>query len=369
MKKNLKKILAGLSAFALLSTTPAAFAYNLNEPKLVVQSEKRDLHVNFSKDGSKFAYARLHGDMYSTTSEIVVSENGIEKIITQGYLDMHPAFSPDGKKIAFFRSRGMGYGTICVVDSDGKNLQGVLFNRLTELSWSPDGKELSYTDEYIEEKTRILTEEDIEEMKKLYQTDKIGLKPGDEVKYKDYYQAIALVNIETKETKYLTTNEGNCGEPDFMDDGRVVYILNKERDTNFGKEIWMVDIDGKNKKPIVQPENSIKSVKNDDGSETLYIKRGLIDEVSVDGYLIAYLLYTTDRILRVTPSKDGYEDFKELKEDCSSGIYVKNLKNGEIKLVTDEGSLWFPEIKNNKVYFSRFDDLETEHNIYSIDLE
>lgn len=367
MKQKIKTILASLSVLAMLSTT--AVAYNINPPKLMIQSEERDLHINFNKDGSKFVYTKLNSRAASPLpSEIRLNEEGIEKIVTQGYSDTSPAFSPDGKKIAFFRNAGMGVGFICLVDSDGKNLQEIILTRITKASWSPDGKKIAYTDQYTEEKTKILTEKDIENMKHQYNTDEVGFKPGDKMEYKEHYKAISLVDIETKEVTYLTTNEGHCEEPEFTTDGRIVYVYNKNLDRTTGKEIWIMDKDGKNKQPLVQVEDYEKEIENADGTTTVYIKESKAHQVSVDGNLIAYLLETQDRIHKKIYSGDNYK-VEEIKDEYESGIYVKNIKTGETKLITDEGALWFPEIKNRKVYFSRYDDFETEHNIYSIDLE
>lgn len=371
MKKTLKTILASLSALAMLSTAPVTLsAYNINQPKLVVQSEGRDLHVDVDKDG-KLVYAKITDiNQFTTSSEIILQENGLEKIITQGYCDMFPAFSPDSQKIAFFRSFAPGFGLIYTVDSDGKNPEDVALAKIGNISWSPDGKEIAFTSDYIEEKTYTLTEEDIEELKRRYNTDKIEYKLGDKIKYERYYEAITVVDLETKETRYLTTNEGNCEDPEFTSDGRILYVFNKDMQTSIGEEIWIMDRDGKNKQPFIQTENYEKQVKNDDGTITVYRKEGSAYNVSSDEDLIAYLLDVSERTYKIIPIGQGW-DYKveTLNEDYHMGIYVTNLKTGETKLVTDDDSLWFPEIKNNKVYFSRFDKLETEHDIYSIDIK
>lgn len=368
MKKNLKTILAGLSALTILSTAPALNAYTISQPKLLVQSEERDMHIDVDKDG-RFVYTRLNFRGSPPPSEIRVNEDGLDKIISQGYSDTFPAFSPDGEKVAFFRNYMAGFGLIHVIDVDGKNLEEIALAKIGNVSWSPDGKELVFTCDYLEEKRHILTEEDIEALKKQYDTDKIAYKPGDEVKYQQLYNAINIVDVETKEIKYLTTNEGNCQDPEFTGDGRIVYIFNKNLSSTVGKEIWIMDKDGKNKQPLVQPENYRKTVQNDDGTSTVYERESSASQISIDGNLMVYLLETSDRVLRKIPKGGEDYDVKELKKDYHSGIYLKNLETGETKLVTDEGNLWFPEIKDNKVYFSRYDNFETEHDIYCIDLE
>ncbi|MDP2908554.1 MAG: hypothetical protein Q8N77_01985 [Nanoarchaeota archaeon] len=367
MKNIARKILAGLSAFAFLSTAPMALnAYNMDEPKLVVQSKKRDLHINFSKDGSKFVYTRLDDNSRNSVSEIVSNEKGTEKVIvSQGFFDAHPSFSPDGKKIAFFRGLGMGYGVICTVDSDGKNLEDLANARISKVSWSPDGKELTYISGYVEEKINTLTEEDVKNLNKM-KNNPWRLKPGDKVKIPVEYGAVMLLNLETKDVKYLTTNEGNCECPRFMDDGKIIYVFNKSMMTSAGKEIWMMDKDGSNKLLLVQPENYEKKTQ-DGNSVIVHVKEGSAYQVSVDKGMMAYMLTTTERIAKATPDGKKFK-VEELKDESNSAIYVRNLKTGETKMVTDEGLLWFPEIKDNKVYFSRYED-DTEHDIYSIDLK
>ncbi|MDP2907606.1 MAG: hypothetical protein Q8O03_06710, partial [Nanoarchaeota archaeon] len=219
MKNTIKTVLASIAALAMLSTTPVqTSAYNMNQPKIIVQSQKRDLHVNFSKDGKKFAYTRLEDKGgFDVVSEIVLNENGIERILTQGYTDIKPSFSPDGKKVAFFRSVGAGYGYIYTIGVDGKNLEEIIPSYITNVAWSPNGKEIAFTCDYVEEKTHILTEEDIEAIKKQKGTGEIPYKVGDGVKYEEFSTAIGILNLKTKDFKYLTKNEGNCENPEFTE--------------------------------------------------------------------------------------------------------------------------------------------------------
>lgn len=371
MKNTIKTVLASLAALAMLSTTPIqTSAYNMNEPKIVVQSQKRDLHVDFSPDGKKFVYARMRDiNTYEVESEIVVNENGIEKVLTQGHADMKPAFSPDGKKIAFFRYLGMGYGYVQTIGVDGKNLEEIIPSYITKVSWSPDGKEIAFTCDGEEEKTHMLTKEEAEAVNKQPNPDGRKYEQGDVVTYKEFYTSIATVNVKTKQYKTLTVNDGNYDNPEFTDDGKILYLFNKNKHTSSGKELWVMDKDGNNKKPLIQLENSSKRTMNNDKSVTLNIKEGTIDHVASDGDSIAYLSSTRERIVQLIPKKGLDYDVKEIKDDYVSSVYTKNLKTGETKLVTDEGNIWFPELKNNKLYFSRCIDLETDHDIYSIDLE
>jgi Tol biopolymer transport system component len=372
MKNTIKTVLASLAALAMLSTTPVqTSAYNMNEPKIIVQSQKRDMHVNFSKDGKKFVYTRLEDKGgFEAVSEIVLNENGIEKVLTQGYTDIKPSFSPDGKKVAFFRSLGVGYGYIYTIGVDGKNLEEIIPSYITNITWSPDGKEIAFTCDYTEEKTHMLTEEDIEVIKKQKGTGDIAYKIGDEVKYEESYTAIGILNLKTKDFKYLTKNEGRCENPEFTDDGKILYLLNKNKGTSVGKELWVMGKNGDNKKPLVQLENYTQRITNKDGSVTFHLKEGSVDKVSSDGDMMVYLSETRERIVQYTPKKNKFNyDTKEIKDEYISSIYVRNLKTGETKLVTDEGNIWFPELKNNKVYFSRCESEETDHDIYSIDLK
>lgn len=372
MKNKIKTVLVSLAALAMLSTTPIQTnAYNINEPKILVQSQKRDLHINFSKDGKKFVYSRMRDiNLYQVESELVINENGIEKVVTQGYADMKPAFSPDGKKIAFFRNVGMGYGDIYVVDVDGKNLEEIIPSMITKISWSPDGKELVFTCDGEEEKTHIITKEEAEAVNKQSKPTDRKYKQGDVVTYKEFYTSIAKVNIKTKELKILTINDGNYDNPEFTDDGKILYLYNKDKGTNVGKELWVMDKDGNNKKLLIQLENNKKRTVNEDKSVTLQLKEGTVDAVSYDNGSIAYLTNTRERIVQLIPKKKSLDyDTKEIKDGYVSSVYIKNLKTGETKLVTDEGNIWFPELKNNQLYFSRCISEETDHDIYSIDLK
>lgn len=349
MKQKIKTILAGLSASLIILTSPMLNAYQLNPPKLLVKSEKRDIHINFSKDGSKFVYSKVGCNEHNKAiSSIVVNEKGIEKEITDmTYFDSQPSFSPDGKKIAFFRYITMGLGSVYVMDSDGKNLEEIISTVGTKTSWSSDGKEILSTGIYIET---------------------VG-------KQKKSYGAIVSIDLETKEMRYLTTNEGNCGNPELTADGRILYTFKKEDASGFaGRSIWIMDQDGKNKECLVESRIKEKRVQNDDGSLTINYREESAPFFSSDDDLMVYLLDVKNTVLKGVPKHNPFDkrvfyEYETVKKSYPSEIYVRNLKTGETKLVTDEGNLWFPEIKNGKVYFSRYDDFETEHNIYSIDLK
>jgi len=300
MKKNLKTILAGLTATAIFSTAPVALnAYSINEPELFVQTEKGDLHINFSEDGSKFAYTKIESRGFPTLSKIILNEGGVEKELTKGnYFDIKPAFSPDGNKIAFFRTIAMGHGYVCVMDSDGKNLEEIIPSTITKVSWSPDGKEIAYT-EYTKKKGERKT-----------------------------YKTIRLVDVETEESKYLANDENWYENPEFTADGRIVYTFREKEDDN--KSIWVMDKDGSNKNLLVSGVTATKKIQNDDGSITIHKKEKSAESVSIDGDLMAYLQSTTHFIYKATPvlnsSKEviNYE-VESIKEEYRDKVHTLNL--------------------------------------------
>lgn len=148
MKTNLKNLLAGLSAFALISTTTPAMvhSYSLDQPKLVVKTEDRDIHVDVNNH-SKLVYTRYDNQL--NLSKIVANKDGMEKILTQRHRDLFPTFSPKGDKIAFYRGFGSGFGLLYVMDSDGKHLDKLTVTKVTKPSWNPDGKSIAVEDMLI----------------------------------------------------------------------------------------------------------------------------------------------------------------------------------------------------------------------------
>lgn len=372
MKKNLKTILAGLSTFALISTTTPTIvnSYSLNPPKLIVQTKDRDMHVDVNdKDHSKLVYTRYNNKL--NMSKIVTNKEGIEKILTQGYRDFFPKFNPEGDKIAFYRGLGLGSGLLCVMDSDGKNLKEITATNSIKPSWSPDGKFIVFEDILTEKEDYVITQKDIEILKNKYNTNNIGYKPGDKIKIDVKYSMLSIIEIETKKVTYLTEkSKGIYDCPEFTSDGKILYTFKRDKNSD-SNELWIMKNDGSDKQLVFKPESYRKEVpdKNSSGS-TIYRREGKIKQLSSDGNNVAFLLGTRNSIIKKEPSAKYKGDFyyNQVEDVYSQGIYIMNLETKEMKLVTDEGLLWFPELKGDKVYFSRYED-QTEHDIYIIDLK
>lgn len=141
--------------------------------------------------------------------------------------DLYPSWSPDGRYIAFVRMRDIGglpskplgedFGSLCIVRPDGSEMkvlveqiliQGQHPNNLeyvgNTFAWSPDGQWIAYL-------------------------------AGDTI------PDIAIVNVETGETRVLAPSPAKDLNPDWLPDGtRLAFASNR----NGRDEIFTVSLDG-----------------------------------------------------------------------------------------------------------------------------
>jgi Tol biopolymer transport system component len=84
--------------------------------------------------------------------------------LTSGYNAYYPVPSPDGSKIGFIRKDADNTGTLCIINSDGTNLNEIvkIVNFDTErnkLVWSPCGTKILFNDGYKLNKIDLQTKE------------------------------------------------------------------------------------------------------------------------------------------------------------------------------------------------------------------
>ena len=138
------------------SVQPISSEFPSTQPIPITSLPGIEQHPTFSPDGSQVAFSwngpdRGDFDIYVKS----VSGAGLPHRLTDHPADdIMPAWSPDGQTIAFWRSNGNQSG-IFLVSPLGGNERGVFDNRppirgnrydSSQLSWSPDGTQLAYTD-------------------------------------------------------------------------------------------------------------------------------------------------------------------------------------------------------------------------------
>ena len=170
-RERLRRIQAGLVAFAVLAATAAGFAilreaFDTQErnagqtPQLPTNGE-----IVFVKEGDD---SRLH--IYAAQPD-----GSGERQITDGPTnDTNPAVAPDGRTVAFTRVLDEGMQRIAIVGIDGGVVTDLAEDYLhaQDPSWSPDGTTLAFVTTGID--SRQLATFDIEQGQTRYLVDFFG---------------------------------------------------------------------------------------------------------------------------------------------------------------------------------------------------
>ena len=97
----------------------------------------------WSPDGTRIVFASDRGGNYDIWS-LSLTTGDIIQITTDPANDFNPAISPDGKRIAFISARQKG-GLMIIDASGGERVVVPAQGTFNGPSWSPDGKQISFT--------------------------------------------------------------------------------------------------------------------------------------------------------------------------------------------------------------------------------
>jgi hypothetical protein len=206
-----------------------------------------------------------------------------------------PTWSPDGREIAFLYGGGAG---ICIMNTDGTNMQKMQFASLTcgmySLNWSPDGTKFAFV-------------------------------ACDGIEGYNIYTA----NIDGSHLQKLT-NDGNCWlELTWSPDGRIAFASNRGPERIF--KVYVMNADGTNQHilPNFPSSTSSPPVWSPDGTKLAYVSGGdAIWIMNADGS--GQIRLTNDTVWKncyhPSWSPDGnkivFETYEYNEESISSGIYV-----------------------------------------------
>ncbi|NOZ84805.1 MAG: Tol-Pal system beta propeller repeat protein TolB [Deltaproteobacteria bacterium] len=182
--------------------------------KPVPVSEYRGLNVgaSLSPDGNWIALT-LSKDGNSEIYKMHPDGSGMHRLTNSLGIDSSPAWSPDGTKIAFVSSRS-GNPHIYLMNADGSNQTRLTFVGTYNQTpaWSPKG-------------------------------DKVAFTARDERNVFDLF----VIDLETKEIKRLTQDQGNNENPSWAPNGRFLTFASSREGIY---KIYVMDEDGSNQRKI-----------------------------------------------------------------------------------------------------------------------
>ncbi|MFF4772592.1 S9 family peptidase [Microtetraspora fusca] len=191
-------------------------------------------------DGSTVAYTVTTADRESdeNRSEIwLVAAGDAPRRLTGGPRDSSPRWSPDGRSLAFLRPVD-GKPQLHLLPMEGGEPRVLTAASLGAgpAVWSPDGRSIAYSAPSGEIDPHAPVVADSLE----YKADGTGLLRG-------LTMHVFVVEVETGETRQVTSGDFHAGEPSWSPDGgRLAFTANMEadRDLVVGGAVYAVDASG-----------------------------------------------------------------------------------------------------------------------------
>lgn len=193
--------------------------------------------AQISPDGKWVAYVLTSVDMKENANDAdvwLVSTSGGDpiRLTTNKKSDNQPRWSPDGKRIAFVSARDEK-PQIFLISPFGGEAEKLTDSKsgVQSFQWSPDGNRIAY-----------VAQRELSPSEEKKQKDKDDAQVVD----KDFkFARIWVIDVTTKKTTELVSDDYNATDPQWSPDGRlIVYVTNPtpKADDGILSDLWVVDV-------------------------------------------------------------------------------------------------------------------------------
>lgn len=220
-----------------------------NSPRLLYA-----VPIVWSPDGRKMAFQTGYGD------EIYVLKadgSSLVDVTNNPAADGGPVWSPDGSKIAFWTNRD-GNSEIYVINADGSNPVNLTNNPAADgaPAWSPDGQKIAFeTDRDGKFAIYLMNADGSGEASRLISTQAddrgpVWSRDGTKIAFQAGGD-ICVANGDGSNPINITNNPGSNRSIVWSPDGVRIAFQTRVDVSNY-YEIWVVNADGSNLRPIAQ---------------------------------------------------------------------------------------------------------------------
>jgi len=195
----------------------------------------------WSPDGSTLAYVSYRGGAPNVYLAKVRAGQSLNLTESRGQ-SFAPAWSPDGSRVAYASSRN-GNMEIWVANADGSDHRNISSNRAADTAptWSPNGREIAFTSDRGGTPQIWLMDADGLNVRRLtrvgnwsdgavWSPSKIYSEIAYTSRLENWTFEVAVIDLETRQVRQLTTGRGSCESPSWSPNGRhLVFNCNRNR--------------------------------------------------------------------------------------------------------------------------------------------
>ncbi|MFO7939966.1 MAG: S41 family peptidase [Bacteroidales bacterium] len=286
------------------------------------QTDEKQLTV--APDGKHIAYVEEDGNLVVAE----VNKKGIENktYLLKGW--QRPgdiSWSPDSKWLAYVKSDLYGNSEVYVHKAD--NTEGPVNVSMhpkadREPFWSKDGSKLGFTSLRNNGDTDVwfawLKKEDWQRT----QDDWYELEEENNENDKDKKVEIDLKNIHQRLVQ-VTSLPGNESNVVISDNGETFYFVtnrNSRQTYNADQDLFQVDWDGKNMKPLTKGNQRPSNLQlTPDGKELMYLVRGTIKSMNLKASKAATIPFSADMVINYAAEREV--KFEEGWKIIQEGFY------------------------------------------------